>query len=158
MYYAAIALTVAANVGYHIFQKSIRPEASPAISLVITYAVALLVSAVLVPVLGSPRSLSAALAQTNWASYALGVAIVGLEIGFLLAYRAGWDIGLAAPYSNVAVAVVLLPIGALAFGDQLTLRKLAGFGLAVAGLVLLSTGPAGTAPSEPAAAADPPSP
>lgn len=151
MYYAAIALTIVANVGYHLFQKSIRPEAAPAASLVVTYAVALACSLALLPFVGGGRSIAGALAQTGWASYALGVAIVGLEIGFLLAYRAGWDLGLAAPYANVAVAIVLLPIGVLAFADQLTARKLAGFAFAVVGLVLLSGRGATSAEPVPAA-------
>ena len=138
MYYAAIALTIVANVGYHLFQKTIRPDAPPAASLVVTYAVALACSVALLLLLQGPRAIGSSLSQANWPSYALGVAIVGLEIGFLLAYRSGWDLGLAAPYANVAVALVLLPIGVLVFSDQLTPRKLAGVALAIVALVLLS--------------------
>lgn len=138
MYYAAIALTIVANVGYHLFQKTIRPDAPPAASLVVTYAVALGCSVLLLLLLQGPRAIGTSLSQANWPSYALGVAIVGLEIGFLLAYRSGWDLGLAAPYANVAVALVLLPIGVLAFADQLTTRKVAGVALAIVALVLLS--------------------
>ena len=138
MYYAAIALTIVANVGYHLFQKTIRPDAPPAASLVVTYAVALGCSVLLLLLLQGPRAVGTSLAQANWPSYALGVAIVGLELGFLLAYRAGWDLGLAAPYANVAVALVLLPIGVLVFADQLTMRKLAGVALAIVALMLLS--------------------
>ncbi|MEM6992106.1 MAG: hypothetical protein AAF721_16465 [Myxococcota bacterium] len=156
MYYAAIALTIVANVGYHLFQKSIRADVSPAASLVVTYAVALACSVVMLAVSAKARPMTAALSQTGWASYALGVSIVALEIGFLLAYRAGWDLGLAAPYANVAVALVLLPIGVLAFDDGLTPRKLGGVGLAIAAIVLLSGRPeaAPGATAEPAAPAD----
>ena len=140
MYYAAITLTIVANVGYHLFQRSIRPDASPMGSLVVTYAVALALSVVLMAVLPG-RGVSASLSSTSWPSWALGIAIVGLEVGFLLAYRAGWDLGLAAPYANVAVALALLPIGVLAFGDRLTTRKILGFVLAVAGIALLSGKP-----------------
>lgn len=142
MYYAAIAVTIVANVGYHLFQKSIRPDASAAASLVVTYSVALVCSLVLLLVTGSGRSFIGGLSQAGWPSYALGIAVVGLEVGFLWAYRAGWDLGLAAPYANVAVALVLVPVGVLAFGDQLTPRKAAGVALAIAGLVLLSGKPA----------------
>jgi len=147
MYYAAIALTIAANIGYHVFQKSVRPEASPAASLVITYGVALVCSLVLLVVMPTTRSVGATLGQAGWASYALGIAVVGLEIGFLLAYRAGWDLGLAAPYVNVAAALVLLPLGVLLFGDQLTPRKAAGAALALAGLWLLASRATPSAPA-----------
>lgn len=141
MYYAAIALTIVANVAYHVFQKSIRADASPAASLVITYAVALVCSLVMLVASSGARPIGNALSQTGWASYGLGLAIVGLELGFLWAYRAGWDLALAAPYANVAVAVVLLPLGILAFGDSLTPRKFAGIALAVAAILLMAGRP-----------------
>lgn len=141
MYYAAIALTIVANVAYHVFQKSIRADASPAASLVITYAVALVCSLVLLVSSSAARPIGNALSQTGWASYGLGLAIVGLELGFLWAYRAGWDLAMAAPYANVAVAVVLLPLGIFVFGDSLTPRKFAGLALAVAAILLMTGRP-----------------
>ena len=43
--------------------------------------------------------------ELNWASYVLGVAIFGLEIGFLLVYRSGWNINIAALFANVVTTV-----------------------------------------------------
>jgi len=43
----------------------------------------------------------------NWTSFALAFAIAGVEIGFLLAYRAGWNISLGAIASNVAIVTWL---------------------------------------------------
>jgi hypothetical protein len=40
------------------------------------------------------------LKQLNWASFALAFALVGLKVSFLLAYRAGWNIGTAAIVVN----------------------------------------------------------
>lgn len=31
----------------------------------------------------------------NWAGIGLAIAIVGIEFGFLLTYRAGWNLGIA---------------------------------------------------------------
>ena len=36
------------------------------------------------------------------------------ELGFLLAYRSGWNLGVAALYSNAATALVLLPVAGCA--------------------------------------------
>lgn len=138
----AIGLTIVANVGYHLCQKAIRPDASPAASLVVTYAVALVLSLLLWPWLGGGEGFGPALRRLGPPTYALGVAVVLIELGFLLAYRAGWTLGVAALYCNAAVALVLVPIGIAAFGEALDLRKALGLLLALAGLLLLGTGPA----------------
>lgn len=140
----AIALTIVANVGYHLCQKSIRPDASLAATLIATYAVALLLSLILWPWLGDGQGMGTALRRLGPTSYALGICVVLIELGFLLAYRSGWDIGVAAIYSNAATAFVLLPIGLWVFAEGFDLRKGVGFALAIAGLVLLS-GPSATA-------------
>jgi drug/metabolite transporter (DMT)-like permease len=136
----AIGLAILANVGYHLCQKAIRPEASAGATLVATYAIALVVSAALWPWLGGSEALVPALRRLGPASYALGVCVVLIELGFLLAYRSGWTLGTAALYCNAAVALVLLPVGVLAFGEGLDLRKALGLVLALGGLVLLGGG------------------
>jgi drug/metabolite transporter (DMT)-like permease len=138
LYSLAIGMTILANVGYHLCQKAIRPDVSAGASLLATYAVALVVSLVLWPWLGGGEGLVPAMRRLGPATYALGGCVVLLELGFLLAYRAGWTLGVAALYSNAAVALVLLPIGLVAFGEGLDLRKGLGLLLAFAGLMLLS--------------------
>ena len=145
-YTLAIGLTIVATVGYHLCQKAIRPDASAAATLVVTYAVALVVSALSWPWLGGGEAFLPALRRHGLATYTLGGCVVLIELGFLLAYRAGWTLGAAAIFCNATVALVLLPIGVLAFGETLELRKLLGLVLALAGLVLLGGGPAEAAP------------
>ena len=140
-YVLSIALVIAANVGYHLFQKTIRPEVIAPASLVVTYLVALVGSAVLLWAWPSSEGPVAALRRAGPSSYLLGLAVVGLEVGFLWAYRSGWDISITAAYANVAVAVALVPIGVLAFSDRMDGRRIAGLLLAVAGLWLLSAPP-----------------
>ncbi|MEM7151305.1 MAG: hypothetical protein AAF799_00610 [Myxococcota bacterium] len=140
LYAVAIALTIVANIGYHLCQKGIRPEASPIATVMATYMVALALSALMWPWLGHSDGLVASFRRLGPASYALGGCVVLLEIGFLLAYRSGWDLGVAALYSNAATAIVLLPIGLLAFSEGIDGRKALGLVFAFVGLVLLSGG------------------
>lgn len=147
LYALAIGLTIVANVGYHLCQKAIRPDTSAAATLLVTYAVALVVSALLWPWLGGGEPLVPALRRLGPPSYALGACVVIIELGFLLAYRSGWSLGTAALFCNAAVALVLLPIGVLAHGESIDLRKALGLALALAGLVLLGGGPSTAAPS-----------
>lgn len=138
LYVISIVLAVVANVLYHIFQKSITSDSNPLASLVATYVVALVLSLAAYPFFSGGTSLATAFRKLGWASYALGVAIILLELGFLLAYRAEWKISLAALYANVAVALVLLPIGLLFFREGFTLERGIGFVLCLSGLFLLS--------------------
>lgn len=147
--YLPIALTIAANAGYHLLQKTIRPDVSPLASLCVTYSVALAASVLALLFWPGTEPVGAALRRAGPTSYLLGVAIVGLEVGFLLAYRAGWDLAVTAAYANVAVALVLLPVGLALFGERLDARRVGGLVLAIAGLWLLSP----RAEATPAAAA-----
>jgi drug/metabolite transporter (DMT)-like permease len=139
LYYGAMLLTVVSNVGYHVCQRSISAKVNPLVSLLITYGVAALAALIALPFFpadGAP-SWTEQLRAANWASFALGAAIVGLELGFLLAYRAGWRVSVAALYSNAAVTILLVPVGLLAFHERLDARRVLGLALAGGGLWLL---------------------
>jgi uncharacterized membrane protein len=138
MYYAAIILTVASNVLYHIFQKITPTAANPLLALAVTYATSTMFCMGFFFILPDHKTLTESLKVVTWSSVALGLAIVGLELGFLLAYRSGWNIGLAALASTVAVALILLPIGLMFFRERLSLANSAGFVLCIAGLVLMN--------------------
>jgi uncharacterized membrane protein len=140
LYYASIALTVIANVAYHLSQKLTSSTINPLLSLAVTYITATLICLVLFPFYPNQLAVAESLRQLNWTSFALGFAVVGLEVGFLLAYRAGWDIGLAAIFSNAAVTVLLVPIGILLFKEHISLVNILGVGICIVGLVLVNQG------------------
>ena len=139
MYWLAIVITVVANIGYHLSQKSIDSEVNPYVSLSVTYAVALAISLILAAVTAPSHDWAVAIKSSNWASVALGGVIVGLELGFLLAYRYGWSLNLAALYSNVVVATALVPIGWLWFAEHLSVSRAVGLVLALFSIGLLTT-------------------
>jgi len=138
MYAAAIAVTVASNVLYHIAQKLMPSAANPVLVLLVAYLAAAAICALLLPVFPLGTSLQLALRQLNWASLALALAIVGLELGFLLAYRAGWSITTAGLISNTAVGILLVPVGVAFFRERPTLTNAAGILICLIGLVLVN--------------------
>src|SRR5439155_379230 len=77
---------------YHIAQKSIVPGVHPMVSLVITYATSLVACLVVVPFAPGGTTFARSLKDLNWATYVVGLSIVGVELAILLAYRAGWRI------------------------------------------------------------------
>ena len=75
---------------------------------------------------------------SNWAVIGVGVGALAIEIGFLLAYRFGWNINSASVVMSISVALLLIPIGLLGFKEHLSMRGAAGIGCCLLGLYLLS--------------------
>ena len=68
----------------------------------------------------------------------MAVAIVLIELGFLLAYRAGATLSSAFVLSASVVTAALLIIGMMAFKEAVSLKQFAGLVLCLAGIWLLS--------------------
>jgi drug/metabolite transporter (DMT)-like permease len=131
------SLAILASTLYHIFQKSTPAEVNPALSLLVTYGTAAVATMGLF-IFYPPQNLAQDFAKLNWASYALGLSIVGLELGILLAYRFGWQISLLGVVVHIAAALILLPIGLLLFREKLSPLNLVGIGLCILGLILVN--------------------
>jgi uncharacterized membrane protein len=138
IYYGSFALAILSSVLYHLFQRVIAPGVNPVISLVVTYLTAIMLTIPLFLIFPLKTAVSSALRQLNWASLALAVAIVGLELGFLLAYRAGWNISLAGVATNAAAALILLPAGITLFKERPALINVLGVCLCIVGLLLIN--------------------
>ena len=87
-----IALVVVSNVIYQICAKSVPEGMNPFASLTVTYLVGALSSVVLFYALGSGGNLAKEFGKLNWAPFILGFVIVGLEVGWIYAYKAGWQV------------------------------------------------------------------
>jgi drug/metabolite transporter (DMT)-like permease len=138
LYFISIFLVITANILYHIFQKAISSKVDPIISLIITYIVAALVSIIIYIISPKQENIINSLKGLNWASYALGIAIIGLEMGFLLAYRAGWNMSIGVVTSNIIVSLLLIPVGFLFFGEKITLINFIGIIFCIGGLALVN--------------------
>lgn len=138
VFYFAILVAVLSSISYHIFQKAIPLTVNPAVGLIVTYTIALLLSVLLLLVFPLKEGLLETLRKVNWASYALGFAIFGLEIGFLLAYRAGWDLSLAGIAANAAAGAMLLPAGVLLFKEKPSWVNVLGVFVCILGIVMVN--------------------
>ena len=107
LFYFSIMLAIASSALYHFTQKQIPAGANPAVSIIMTYIVSLILCFILLFFLPPENGFVAAVKELNWASYVLALSLVGLEVGFLLVYRAGWNIGIAAVLVNVVASLIL---------------------------------------------------
>ena len=132
-----IALVVLSNTVYQICAKSVPEGMNPLASLVVTYLVAAAASLAMYHLLGG-RDLVGEFRRLNWAPIALGVVIVGLEVGFIYAYKAGWQVSVASVVQSAFLAIALLLVGRGLYREALTWNKLLGVGVCLAGLALIN--------------------
>jgi len=137
MIQSSMMIVVLSNVFYHICQKSNSASINPFVSLIVTYVTAIVLSIAII--LSSPSGVRVigTLKEINWSSVALGCTIVGLEYGFMLVYRAGWNVSIAAVYANVLVAIFLIPIGLLLYKESISKLNMVGIIMCLMGLALM---------------------
>lgn len=138
MYVFSIILIVASNILYNVCQKSTPENANPFSSLLVTYLIAALITAITFLLFYTDKSLVQSFEDLNWTSIALGVSIVGLEFGYLMAYRSGWNISEGSLVANILLAIMLIPIGILFYKEGFAFNKIVGVVFCMIGLVLLN--------------------
>lgn len=138
LFYFSITLAICSSALYHFVAKSTPSDVNFSVSLIVTYAVALGVTLVTALLFPAEKGFAAELKNLNWASFLLAVAIVGIEFGFLLTYRAGWNLGIAAVLVNVIASLILLPVAIFFFKDKISWVNIAGIFVCLAGLVMLN--------------------
>ena len=133
-----VMIVVCANTCYHICSKSTPEDANSFASLTVTYTVAAAVSFILLLFSCGFKNPIREFGKLNLTSVILGIAIVGLEFGYICVYRAGWKISTASLVANIIVACILLLVGILIFKETLSARQAVGMCLCAAGLILIS--------------------
>ena len=133
-----IALVVLANTVYQVCAKSVPDTMNPLASLTITYAVGAVFSLALYLLLNRGGNLLREYSRVNWAPFVLGIAIVGLEVGFIYAYKAGWTVSTASVVQSAFLAVALIAVGFLLYREAITWNKVVGIVICLIGLVFIN--------------------
>lgn len=133
-----LGLVVLSNVFYQICAKSVPEKMNPLASLTVTYTVSAICALILFFALGKGASLSEEYKNLNWAPFVLGLVIVGLEVGYIYAYKAGWPVSTAQIVQAAVLAVILIFVGYLLYKEPVTWNKIVGIIICLAGLGLIS--------------------
>ncbi len=132
-----LLLLVLSLVVYQVAQKILPQGLNPWHVLAIVYASSL-VLCVLVGLLDSRgKTLLQTLRESNWAVPMLAISVVGIELAWILALRAGWRLSVFGLLGNVSAAMIVALVGVLAFKEKLSLQNMAGMVVSVLGLWLL---------------------
>lgn len=136
MQLAWLAVTIVGTVGYHVALKATPAGTNALLSLLITYA---LVAAVFAAGLAFSGGFEwrQEIRGLNWTVIGLAVAIAVVDFGFLMLYRTGFAISVAALTTQTVAAMLLLAIGLLVLKEKISPANAAGVVLCLAGLWLI---------------------
>jgi len=139
----AFALAILGSVIYHTGQKLVPPSVHPLVLLMGAYAVAIALAALALPWVQPAGAWREALADLATgpslrAALVLGVGVLLIEVGFLLAYRRGGSLQWSAVAVNGAAALLLVPIAVGVFRESFSPVKGLGMALVLGGLALLA--------------------
>lgn len=133
-----IMLVVLSNIVYQICAKAVPSEMNPLASLTITYLVAAVVSGILFFILNKNASLIKEYSRLNGAPFVFGIVLVGLEVGFIYAYKAGWQVSAASVVSSSFLALALIFVGYLLYNETITWNKIIGIVICLVGLLFIN--------------------
>lgn len=136
-----LLLVVLSSVGYQVGLKEVSDIGDPMAALMVTYLAASVVSFVIYffQSLGKESFLHGIL-SVSLSAIGLGLAIVGIEVGTLFMYRAGWAVNVAFVVANSLIVAALMLTGFLLYKEKLTLRQLIGVGISLAGILCIVMG------------------
>lgn len=133
-----VALVVLSNTVYQICAKSIPADIHPLAALAVTYSVGAAASVILYCLLNRGGSLIAEFRHLNWSSFVLGLCIVGLEMGFIYLYKAGWPVSTGQLVTSALLAVVLIFVGLLLYRESISFSKGLGIVICMVGLFFIN--------------------
>ncbi len=137
LFVVSMIVLVLSVASYQLAAKFIPHAFSPWHVLTIVYIIGVVISVIAGLIDSSKQTLWQVLRSSNWAVFVLGFAVVGIETGYLLAFRAGWKLNITGVFSNTAAAILLFPIGILILKERMTTLNIVGLVVAIIGLFLI---------------------
>jgi len=132
-------MAIVGAVIYHVSSRAFPKPLNPLMGIVVAY-VAAIVVCFIVLIFTEKSSWSQSFKQMNWAVVGLGVGAAIVEIGFILAYRVGWQLGLTSFVVNVSATSMLLLIGFIVLRERVSALSILGLCLCSVGLILITFG------------------
>ncbi|MEA4986710.1 MAG: EamA family transporter [Anaerovorax sp.] len=133
-----ILIVIFANTFYNICAKSTPEGVQPFAAITVTYITAAVLSVILFFITSENKNLFSEMHNINWTSFGLGLAIVGLEFGYIQVYRAGWNVSIGSLVTNIGLAIVLIFVGLLLYKETISLNQIIGIVLCIAGIIFIN--------------------
>ena len=136
-----IVLVILSNVMYQLCARRMPNSVDPFAALMVTYLVGAGASLLLYLLLHKGGNIFEEFSQINWVPFVFGLVIVGIEVGWIFVYRAGWQVSTAPIVQSAIVAVILIILGFLLFKESMTWNKILGVAVCILGLFFINLKP-----------------
>ena len=133
-----IALVVLSNVLYQVCAKRVPQDLNPFASLTVTYLVGAAASVVMYYILNKQGNLIKEFSKLNWAPFVFGLVVVGLEVGWIYVYKAGWQVSVAPIVQSAFVAMILIFVGFMFYHEPLSWNKIVGIVICLVGMIFIN--------------------
>ena len=141
MFYISACVAIAGAVGYQYFVKQVPVSLNPIVSVIAMYLAVLVLGAILLPLFPAKGGLLQHIRQLSWIQLALAVSILMIELGFLLMYRYGWNLGTGNLVTGVFINLILVGLGVTLLGEKVSVVNAIGIALCILGVALVGYRP-----------------
>ncbi|MDR1201662.1 MAG: hypothetical protein LBL58_08560 [Tannerellaceae bacterium] len=138
LYYFPVAFIVLSNILYDISAKSFPEGINAQAGMAFYYTAAALISVILFFLTSENKDFLKELKKINKATFSLALGCTGLDFGYVLAFRAGWEISFASLVCNILIAVSLIFVGLGFYHEIINKKHVAGILLCLIGFVLIT--------------------
>jgi drug/metabolite transporter (DMT)-like permease len=102
------------------------------------YVAVLALGVILLPLFPADGGLRHHFRQLSWIQLALAVSVIIIELGFLLMYRYGWNLGTGNLITGVFINLILDGLGVALLGEKVNLVNAIGIAFCILGVALIS--------------------
>ena len=138
LFYISALIAIVGAIGYQFLVKQLPASINPLISNLGIYAGVIVLCIVLLPFFPPEGGVMAQIRQLSWLHIGLAFSVLFIEIGFLLMYRAGWNLSTGNIMTGVVINLSLVNIGLLAFNEKLNTINFVGVILCIIGVTLIN--------------------
>lgn len=137
-YYYPVFIIVLSNALYDISAKSFPKEINAQAGLTAYYVIAAAVSLTLFYTTSEDKNFPMELKKVNWATFTLALGCTGIDLGYVLLFRAGWNISYGSLVCNIMIAIMLILVGKIFFHEYVNRYHLIGISLCLIGFALIN--------------------
>ena len=136
--YWPIAFLVIFNVTYHLSSKHAPENINAFAFLTISYIVSAAFSFLFYILSNKEGTFLQNIQHINWATFVMGISMVGLEIGAICMYKAGWNLNDGQILYSSLLSICLFLIGTIFYKEAFSLTKMAGLIVCLFGIFLIN--------------------
>ncbi len=136
MYIISMIIVIVSNVFYSLFQNLIPSNVNPAIALSCIYLGGLVFA---IPLYIKNKDKYKKANKGLWKRAIIFALInIGLDLGFMLAFKSGWSIGYFNIVTNISILILILLIGIIFKKEKISLINFIGIIIGLLGLSILN--------------------